>query len=204
MSDRALAAPVKTEDTSISNQNTASATAMKFLQELSTGLKNSDMNNGTQAQDDLQALTNKPSQKQVLAQIDTDTKNATLMKSLGLTGSVQKGPNGEIQSLTFTSAAGVQAYNSQLLGLEKAGETPTQAANSMASEASANADTAFYTGKITLNADGLTPAEEQETSPAPAANAQDTPAAAAPAPDLGYPGSGISVNGGVDYDNMSF
>jgi hypothetical protein len=211
MSDKAVTAPTKNEDMSIQHQNDVSshALATKVLQEISTGLKNSDYSSGSQAQDDLQALAKDPLQQQVLAQMATDTQDAALMKSLGLTtASFNKGANGDIKSIDFSSDAGIQAYNNKLLSLEQSGQTPTQAASTLTSENFIGSP--FFTGKVTLNADGLTPAEEQ-TSQAQAPKAQDTTAqnttaTAAPAegPALGYPGSGIVVNGGVDYNKMKF
>jgi hypothetical protein len=153
------------------------------------------------AQDELRGLQNDPLQQQVLGQIKTDMKDNTMMSGLGLTGSVDTDASGKVLSLSFTSADGVAAYDNQVLGLEKGGLTPTQAANQVAAQEGIFGN-GFYQGKVTLNADGLTPEEDQQAqNPAPAKPPESAPT---DAPALGYPGSGISVNNGVDYNDMKY
>jgi hypothetical protein len=192
MSDRAVTAPAKSQDVSIQQQNdvSANAIALKFLNEMSSGLKG-DLSAGSQAQDLLSGLQGDPLQKQTLNQIATDMNDTAMMTKLGLTGSVQKGANGDVLSLSFSSEAGVQNYNNQLLTLEKSGVTPTQAESTLDSES-----TSFSKGAITLNADGLTPAEDLT-------KAQQAAAPPAPTDNQGS-GTGITVNNGVDYDDINY
>ena len=201
MSEKTVAAPAKMVDITSQNDLSAHVIASKFLQEISAGLKG-DLVSASNAQDELQGIQKDPLQKQVLGQIATDMNDSAMMKSLGLTGSVNKDAGGNVTSLSFSSPDGVAAYNNQVLGLEKGGLTPTQAANQVAAQEGIFGN-GFYQGTVTLNADGLTPAEDQQAQ-APAAPAKPTEPASTDAPALGYPGSGISVNNGVDYNDMTF
>jgi hypothetical protein len=211
MSDKAVAAPAKTQDLTTEQQQKVSSQviATKFLDEVSAGLKGSDLAAGSQAQALLSGLKGDPLQKDVLNQIVSDSKDKAMLAKLGLSaGSVKKGANGDVESISFTSAAGVKAYDTNLLSIEKTGVTPTQAAKTLVAESQ---DTAgFNTGSITLDKDGNTPDQDKaakdkaQADKAQAAAAAAAAATAAASTDNQYGGTGISVNGGVDYDDIQY
>ena len=115
MSDKVSVANTKS-DASPNHQNdiSAQAIATKILTEVSNGLSGKDATAGTQAQNDLANLMTDPLQHQVLNQIATDMNDSAMMKTLGLTGSVNQDDLGNVTSLSFTSDAGMQALQQHI------------------------------------------------------------------------------------------
>jgi hypothetical protein len=195
MNDAATApTPVEKLTTQQQNDLSAHAAALNFLNDVSGALNPKhqawpgypnapqydaeNYSSDAAAHNDLKVLQNDPLYKQFLNQVATDMSDPATMAKLGLTGSVLRDKNGDVSSIAFTNSGMSDVYNSGLQAKEAGGESPTRAAADLAA-VNPLKDTAEQ-GTITFNVNDTM----DIAKPAPP-----------PAPQDGYSGTGISVNG---------